>query len=66
MIESRNPATGELVFATETAEPDEVDRAVARSAAAAPAWAAMRERERAAVLSRFAHLIERTHAISRT
>ena len=59
MIESRNPATGELVFATETAEPDEVARAVARAAVAAPAWAAMRERERAAVLSRFAHLVER-------
>ncbi|MBW3592816.1 MAG: aldehyde dehydrogenase family protein [Actinobacteria bacterium] len=59
MIESRNPATGEVVFSTEAAGPAETNETVERALAAAAWWADVDVAERAAVLARFAELVER-------
>jgi acyl-CoA reductase-like NAD-dependent aldehyde dehydrogenase len=57
-VVSRNPYTSEVVFSTAAAGRDEVDVSVGRAAAAAPGWAATPIQERAAVLRRFADLVE--------
>ena len=59
VITSRNPATGSVVFETASAGPDEVARAVERARSALAGWAATPVSERAAVLRRFADLVER-------
>ena len=59
MIESRNPATGAVVFATDAVSPEDVAAAVAGSAAAARDWAARPAAERSAVLARFGEIVER-------
>ena len=59
VITSRNPATGSVVFETAPADAGEVDRAVARASAAGRDWSSAPVDERAAVLRRFAELVER-------
>lgn len=59
MITSRNPATGSVVFETAPADARDVARAVERASAASAGWSRTTVSERAAVLHRFADLIER-------
>ena len=59
VITSRNPATGRVVFETASAGPEDVALAVERARSAAAGWAATPVSERAAVLGRFADLVER-------
>ena len=59
MVTSRNPATGAVVFRTAAAGAAEVDAAVARARSAALEWAATPVAERAAVLRRFADVVDR-------
>jgi acyl-CoA reductase-like NAD-dependent aldehyde dehydrogenase len=59
VIESRNPATGEVVFAGDESSRDETDAAVARALVASESWATTPVVERAAALTRFADLVER-------
>jgi acyl-CoA reductase-like NAD-dependent aldehyde dehydrogenase len=49
-VESRNPATGELVLAVPAATDEQVADAVGRAGQAWPSWAARPVGERAAVL----------------
>lgn len=63
MIESRNPASGALVFSAETATAAEVDRAVKQAASASARWAAESPRRRADLLLRFAELVERDSSV---
>lgn len=57
VIEVLNPATGEIVGTTRAATAEDVDRAIDIAAAAQPAWAALRVRERVAMLREFAKLV---------
>ena len=59
MLASRNPATGAVVFETEPADAAATARAVERARAAGAGWAAKPAAERAAVLRRFAEVVER-------
>ena len=59
MIESRNPATGEVVFSTDAAGPADTDATVARAVAASAPWGDLAVADRAAVLEGFAELVER-------
>lgn len=52
-----NPATGELIGELEISTPEEVGAAVARAAAAQPAWAERNVRERIRVLRQFIRLL---------
>jgi hypothetical protein len=56
-IESRNPATGGVVFTAPATDPADVDSAVER-AAAQPTWRRRPLPDRQALLRRFAHLVE--------
>src|SRR5947208_8590726 len=53
-----NPATEEIVAQVEPSTPEEVDRAIARAAAAFPAWRAVAPAERARLLRRFASIVD--------
>jgi len=57
-VESRNPATGEVLLQAPGAGEEAVGRAVAAARAAAPAWARTPVAQRAAALRRFAGLLE--------
>jgi alpha-ketoglutaric semialdehyde dehydrogenase len=57
-IESRNPATGGVVFTAPATDPADVDTAVERAAAAQPTWRRRPLPDRQALLRRFAHLVE--------
>ena len=57
-VVSRNPYTGEVVFSAVAAGRDEVNTKVGRAVAAAAGWAAAPTDERAAVLRRFADLVD--------
>ena len=59
MIESRNPATGALVYATEASESAAVARAVERARAASVRWAAEPVARRAEIVAQFAELVDR-------
>ena len=59
LVESRDPATGEVWRRYETAAPDQVRAAVAAARAAQPDWAATPLRERARVLDRFRRALYR-------
>jgi acyl-CoA reductase-like NAD-dependent aldehyde dehydrogenase len=58
-VRSLNPATGETVHDGPAATPEDVAVAVGRATAAQPGWAAAPVAERAAVLHRFAALVDR-------
>ena len=53
----RNPATEEVIADLELATADQVDEAVAKASAAAPAWRAMAPADRARLLRRFADTV---------
>jgi acyl-CoA reductase-like NAD-dependent aldehyde dehydrogenase len=53
-----NPATEEIVTTVELTSLEQTDRAIERAAAAVPAWRAVPPGERAALLRRFAGLVE--------
>ncbi len=53
-----NPATEETVTTIETAGLEEVDRAIERAAAAAPAWRGVTPADRARLLRRFADVVD--------
>src|SRR5436305_687217 len=53
-----NPATEEIVAQVEPSTPEEVDRAIARAAAAFPAWRAVAPADRARLLRRFASSVD--------
>jgi len=53
-----NPATAEPIAHVAEAGPDELDAAVRRAAAAAPAWRAVAPRDRARLLRRLSDLVE--------
>jgi betaine-aldehyde dehydrogenase len=53
-----NPATGQPIAEVAEAGPEDIDRAVAAAKAAAPGWAAVRPRDRARLMRRFAACIE--------
>jgi acyl-CoA reductase-like NAD-dependent aldehyde dehydrogenase len=53
-----NPATEEIVTTVELTSLEQTDRAIERAAAAFPAWRAVPPGERAALLRRFAALVE--------
>ncbi len=59
VITSRNPATGHVVFETASSDAEAIARAVERAHSAAAGWAARPVSERAAVLRRFADLVDR-------
>ncbi|MBA2475358.1 MAG: aldehyde dehydrogenase, partial [Actinobacteria bacterium] len=59
VVTSRNPATGASVFEAPASMPDEVTRAVRRAATAFGRWSATEIAARAALLVRFAELVER-------
>lgn len=54
-----NPATGEVQARVQLASKDELNAAVARAAAAQPAWAAVNPQRRARVMMEFARLLNR-------
>ena len=58
LIDSINPATGEVIARFPRCDAADVDRAVKAAAAAFPAWAALPSGERAAALYRLADVIE--------
>jgi succinate-semialdehyde dehydrogenase/glutarate-semialdehyde dehydrogenase len=58
-IETRNPATGELVKAFQPIDAAEIDRRLARSASAFERWRARPFDERAALMTRLADRLER-------
>ncbi|MEU8800300.1 aldehyde dehydrogenase family protein [Spirillospora sp. NPDC048819] len=58
-VESRNPATGEVVFTAPATAPDDVGATVGRAHAAREAWARRPILDRQTVLRRFADLVER-------
>src|SRR5438067_9106997 len=53
-----NPATEEVVAQVEPSTPEEVDPAIARAAAAFPAWRAVAPTDRARLLRRFASTVD--------
>src|SRR5437764_1511036 len=53
-----NPATEEIVAQVEPSAPEEVDRAIARAAAAFPSWRAVAPGDRARLLRRFATVVD--------
>lgn len=53
-----NPATGEVLATVASGAASDIDRAVAAARAAAPDWQAVRPRDRARLLRRFAALVE--------
>ncbi len=59
VVTSRNPATGALVAETRASTPDDVGRAVGRASEAYLQWSRLPPPVRAAVLVRFAELVER-------
>ncbi len=59
VVTSRNPATGALVGETPVSSPEEVTQAVRRARDAFGAWSRLPTADRAAVLVRFAELVER-------
>jgi aldehyde dehydrogenase (NAD+) len=62
-LDSRNPATGEILARIAVAGPKDVDAAVAAAAAAAPAWAKRRGHERARVLYALARLVQKSSRV---
>jgi acyl-CoA reductase-like NAD-dependent aldehyde dehydrogenase len=58
VLEVLNPATEEIVTTVELTSLAETDRAIERAAAAFPAWRAVAPGERAAMLRRFAALVD--------
>jgi succinate-semialdehyde dehydrogenase / glutarate-semialdehyde dehydrogenase len=63
----RNPATGAVVALVSDCSPAEARAAITAAAAAAPAWAAMLAKERAAILRRWGELIiAHTEALAQT
>jgi acyl-CoA reductase-like NAD-dependent aldehyde dehydrogenase len=56
-IQLRNPATDEVIRDVPLASSDEVDAAVARAKAAAPAWRAVAPADRARLMRRFADVV---------
>ncbi|PCI33548.1 MAG: aldehyde dehydrogenase [Alphaproteobacteria bacterium] len=59
-IESRNPATGELLAKISVAGAEDVDRAVKAAAKAFPSWSGLPGHERAKYLYSLARLIQKT------
>ncbi len=59
VVTSRNPATGALVAETAASTPNDVARAVGRASEAYLRWSGLPPQARAAVLVRFAELVER-------
>jgi aldehyde dehydrogenase (NAD+) len=62
-LDSRNPATGEILARIAVAGAKDVDAAVAAAAAAAPAWAKRRGHERARVLYALARLVQKSSRV---
>jgi aldehyde dehydrogenase (NAD+) len=62
-LDSRNPATGEVLASIVAATALDVNRAVAAAAAAAPAWAKRRGHERARVLYALARLVQKSSRV---
>ncbi|MFF8806558.1 aldehyde dehydrogenase family protein [Streptomyces omiyaensis] len=58
MLQVLNPATEEVVATVPAADPEDVDAAVARAAAAQTAWAAAAPADRARLLRRFAAVVD--------
>lgn len=60
---SVSPSTGEVLAQVPVSTPEQVDAAVAAARAAQPAWAALPDAERAAVLNRVADLLKEHAAL---
>ncbi len=58
LVETRNPATGELIGTFPNATRDDVDRAVAAAHTAAPAWKRLAPTARAEMIVRLARAVE--------
>ncbi|MGE0065876.1 MAG: aldehyde dehydrogenase [Solirubrobacterales bacterium] len=56
--EVHNPANGEVIATVAEGGPEDIDRAVEAARAALPAWRAVRPRDRARLLRRFAATVE--------